>query len=477
MERVLDIAASFNAVLWGPWTIAFFVSVAVYLTLRSRVFQLRRIPFLFRNTFGKIGDRTFSGDPKKMTPFQAVTTSLAGTVGMGNIAGVATALSVGGPGALFWMWLMAFFGMMTKTAEITLGVHYRDVDAEGNARGGPMFYIRKGLGWVTLAKTYSVGMLVACALSTTLLQSHTVGRAFLAAYDLSPYIITTIMAIITGFVVIGGTKRVGQFCMGAVPFMSILYIVGGLIVVAANYDRIPEVLGLIMRYAFAPASAMGGFTGSAVAGTIQVGMSRGMLSNEAGQGTASMAHATTNTDHPFQEGVWGVFEVFIDTMVICSITGFAILTSGVFGNGETGVELVISAFAQVFSPEVAGAVLSVSILTFCLSTQIGFFVYFETAITDLFGAGAMRIARWLYLMPGILFAGVPHVDKLWVFADISVGVSSVPNVIGVLALSGVFFELMKDRLSGRNRYTTRLIDASREYVKSPRTDAAEKEKG
>jgi AGCS family alanine or glycine:cation symporter len=344
MEQVLDYAAAFNAVLWGPWTMALFVSAAVYLTVRSRFFQLRKIPFILTSTFGKILDNTFAGDPKKMTPFQAVTTSLAGTVGMGNIAGVATGLSVGGPGALFWMWVIAFFGMMTKTAEITLGVHYRDVDEAGNARGGPMFYIRKGLGWVTLSKTYSVGMLVACALSTTLLQSHTVGRAFLASYDLNPYIITTLMAVVTGIVVIGGTKRVGQFCMGVVPFMSIVYIVGGVLVIVANYDRLPDVINLILEYAFAPAPAAGGFVGAAVATTIRSGLSRGMLSNEAGQGTASMAHATTNTDHPFQEGVWGAFEVFIDTIIICSITGFAVLSSGVFGNGETGVELVISAF-------------------------------------------------------------------------------------------------------------------------------------
>lgn len=180
-----------------------------------------------------------------------------------------------------------------------------------------------------------------------------------------------------------------------------------------------------------------------------------------------MAHATTNTDHPFQEGIWGAFEVFIDTIIICSITGIAVLSSGAFGNGETGVELVISAFAQVFPAEVAGAVLSLSILLFCLSTQIGFFVYYETAIRDLFGTGAMRIAKWLYLMPGIAFAGVGHVDKLWVFAEISVGVSSIPNVIGVLALSGAFFELMKDRMSGRNQYLTRIIDANRSYVRAP----------
>jgi AGCS family alanine or glycine:cation symporter len=239
-------------------------------------------------------------------------------------------------------------------------------------------------------------------------------------------------------------------------------------VVVVHYERIPEVLNLVLRYAFAPAPAAGGFVGSAVAATIRVGLSRGMISNEAGQGTASMAHATTNTDHPFQEGIWGAFEVFVDTIVICSITGIAVLSSGVFGNGETGVELVISAFAQVFPPAVAGAILSFSILLFCLSTQIGFFVYYETAIRDLFGARAMRIAKWLYLIPGILFAGVDHVDKLWAFAEISVGVSSIPNVIGVLALSGAFFELMKDRLSGRNLYVTRLIDTSRRYVRAPK---------
>ncbi|MFC1477354.1 alanine/glycine:cation symporter family protein [candidate division KSB1 bacterium] len=466
IDLILDYSELIKIYLWGPWTMVFFAFIGVYLTFRSGFFQVRRCRFIARNTIGRIFVSDVEETEEKMTPFQAAATSLAGTVGMGNIAGVATALSVGGPGAIFWMWVLAFFGMMTKTVEITLGVHYRDIDDEGKPHGGPMYYITKGLGWVTLAKLYSIGTLIATALSTTLLQSHTVGRAFLTSYDLNPYLTTSLMAVVTGTVVIGGFKRIGRFSERIVPLMSVLYIFGGLFILLMNYTSIPGVFRMIFAYAFSPAPMVGGFAGAAVAAAIQNGMSRGLLSNEAGQGTAAMAHATADTPHPFKQGMWGAFEVFIDTIIICTITSFVILSTGVFSGTESGVELVITAFSSAFSPGIAGALISFSILFFCLSTQIGFFVYYETAIVHLFGKNAMNFCKWLYLLPGVIFAGVANVDKLWIFADISVGVTCIPNLIAVLALSGVFFTLMRDYLTGTNEFTTEASDRANKYVRS-----------
>ncbi|MFC1730710.1 alanine/glycine:cation symporter family protein [candidate division KSB1 bacterium] len=464
-DFILNFADKFNQILWGPWTLALIASVALYLTIRSGFYQVRQFKFIVMNTFGKIFEKRKSDDKGRMSPFQATTTALASTVGMGNIAGVATALSVGGPGAIFWMWLLAIFGMMSKTAEITLAVHYRDVDEKGNLHGGPMYYIKKGLGWSYLAKQFSIGVLIICIFSSTLLQPHTVGRALLKSYQINPYITASLMSLITGIVVIGGIKRIGKFCESLVPIMSLIYIICGILIFIANYEKIPGVFGTIFKYAFAPAPAVGGFAGTTVMAAIRNGVRRGMLSNEAGQGTAPMAHATADTTHPFQQGIWGAFEVFVDTIVICTITSFAILSTGVLSSGESGIELVMVAFSSVFPENIADALLSFCILAFCLTTQIGFFIYYETAVVNVFGKKPLVFFKWLYLVPGIIFAGVSNVDKLWWFADISVGICCIPNLIAVLALSGVFFVLMKDYLSGKNEYNTAIIDVSKEYVK------------
>lgn len=467
-EQILDFASRIDSVLWGPWTMVFIASCAVFFSLKSGFFQIRKIRFILKNTFGKIFDRSEAKHKGRMTPFQATSTALASTVGMGNIAGVATALSIGGPGAIFWMWLLAVLSMMTKTAEITLAVHYRDIDDEGRFRGGPMYYINKGLGWKFLAQLFSIGVLINSILTASLLQSHTVGRAFLTSYNFNPYIVTGVMAVITASVVFGGIKRIGQVCERLVPFMSFIYILAGLILFIFNYEKIPEVFGMIFKYAFAPAPAVGGFAGTVVRTAIKEGMAKGMLSNEAGLGTAPMAHATANTKHPFQQGIWGAFEVFIDTIVICTITSFAVLSTGVLSSGQSGIELVIEAFSSVFPAGLASPLISFSILTFCLSTQIGFYIYYETAIVNVFGKKATKFLKWFYLIPGVIFAGIADVDKLWVFANISVGVCSIPNLIAVLALSGVFFTLMKDYLHVRNEYATKIVDSSKKYIKMAR---------
>jgi AGCS family alanine or glycine:cation symporter len=464
-ESFLQFVTRVSDLMWGPWTMIFIAFVSVFLTVRSGFFQISHFGYIFRKSFGQVFDRAGDTQLERMTPFQATSTSLAGTVGMGNMAGVATALSIGGPGAILWMWVLAFFGMITKAVEITIAVHYRNVDENGHVHGGPMHYIRKALGWKTLAALFSVGVAINSFFSSSMLQSHTVGRALDATYGISPYLTTAGMAIVTAVVAVGGVRRIGRFCERLVPFMTLMYLIGGLVIVVANLGSLPDVLSRIVTYAFAPAPAVGGFAGAGVMAAIQMGMARGMLSNEAGLGTAPMVHANAETEHPFRQGLWGAAEVFIDTTVMCSITAFIILSTGVLENGNSGIELLLDAFATYYSPDVAGAFVSVAILTFCLSTQIGFFVYFETALVDLFGEAAFRYLKWVYFLPGVVFAGVTNVDQLWALANISVAASAIPNLIALLMLSGVFMTLMRDYLSGDARYTTRRIDASRAYVR------------
>jgi len=479
METILDLAGRIDAALWGPWTLFLIAFVSIYLTVRTRFFQVRGLGLIFGTTLGSLfrggsgpeaPDRTSTPVSKgaadgRMTPFQATSTALASTVGMGSIAGIAAALSIGGPGAIFWMWLLALLGTITKTAEITLAVHYRDIDEEGRIRGGPMHYIRKGLGWPVLATLFSLGVFVNALCSATLLQGHTVGRSFLASYGTSPYLVTGAMTVVTAVVVIGGVRRIGRVSQSLVPLMSMVYIIGGMTLFFVNWREIPFVFGSIFRHAFAPMPAMGGFAGAAVMQAIQAGVARGMFSNEAGMGTAPMAHATAETGHPFQQGMWGAFEVWVVTFVICTITAFAVISTGVLSSGESGIELVILAFASVFPQGVAANLISFCILTFCLSTMMGFFIYFETASVDAFGKDAVRWLRWLYFIPPVVFAGVADVDRVWVFANIAVGVCAIPNLIAVLALSGPFLKLMDDYISGRNRYAAPVIDESKEYVR------------
>jgi len=464
-DAFLTLISRISDLMMGTPTMIFIAFVYVYLTIRSRFFQATGFTYILRNTFGRMFDRSGDENRERMTPFQATSTSLAGTVGMGNMAGVATALSIGGPGAIFWMWVLAFFGMITKAAEVTLGVHYRDVDEHGHIHGGPMYYIRKALGWKSLAVLFSIGVTINCFFSSSLLQAHTVGRAFNASYGLNPYLVTAVMAVVTAVVAIGGIRRIGRFCEALVPFMTVLYLAGGLVIVAANASVIPAAFAEIFRYAFAPAPAVGGFAGAGVMAAIRMGMARGMLSNEAGLGTAPMVHANAATEHPFKQGLWGAAEVFIDTTVVCTMTALIILSSGVLANGATGIEMLLEAFSTYYSPAFANGFISVAILTFCLSTQIGFFVYFETALVSLLGESVFRYVKWIYFLPGVAFAGISNVDQLWALANISVAASALPNLAALLILSGVFMVLMKDFLSGEKKYATHMTDESRQYVR------------
>jgi AGCS family alanine or glycine:cation symporter len=457
--------SNLDAFLWGPWTMCFIAFVSIFLTFKSRFFQLSNFRYIFSETFGKVFQRSDIREKNTISPFQATSTSLAGTVGMGNMAGVATALSIGGPGAIFWMWVLALFGMITKAAEITLAIHYREVDDNGDIFGGPMLYIKKALGWRFLAILFSLGITINCIFTSSLLQAHTVGRALDASYNINPYLTTSLMAFVTMIVTIGGVKRIGKFCEALVPLMTLLYLGFGLIIFFANIESLPEVFMQILSYAFSPAPAVGGFAGASIMMAIQMGMARGMLSNEAGLGTAPMVHANAETKHPFQQGLWGAAEVFFDTTLVCTITAVVILSSGVLAGGNSGIELLLDGFSSYYSTATASIIISVAITTFCLSTQIGFFIYFKTALTELVGKKIFRIIKWIYFLPGIIFAGITNVDQLWQLANISVAVSAIPNLVALLFLSGVFINLMQDYISGKMKYETKLIDESKKYIK------------
>ena len=457
-DTLLGILAVVDSYLWGPWTMSFLAGVAVYFTIASGFFQLTGIRYVFRHTVGRLVTPSDGVERQRMTPFQAAMTSLAGTVGMGNMAGVATALSVGGAGAIFWMWVLAFFGMMSKTVEITLGVYYRTREPDGTVRGGPQATIRRGLGWTPLAMLFSGGMLINAVFSASMLQSHTVGRALLAGYGFDPYVVTGAMAVITALVVLGGLRRIGRFSERLVPVMTVAYILGALVVIFVNAETLPSVFASIFTHAFSPVAGAGGVAGVAVSEAIKQGMARGMLSNEAGMGTAPMVHATAQTKHPFQQGVWGAFEVFFDTIVICSITALAILSTGAMASGESGIELLLVAFQGVFSPSVASLIVSGAIATFCLSTQIGFYVYFETSFLSLVSERVFRVLRWIYFLPGIALAGVADVDRMWLVANVAVAVTAIPNLFAMLALSGVFRRLMRDEVSGERAFATEALD-------------------
>lgn len=458
-------ASNLDAFLWGPWTMCFIAFVSIFLTFKSRFFQLSNFRYIFSETFLKVFQRSDIREKSTISPFQATSTSLAGTVGMGNMAGVATALSIGGPGAIFWMWVLALFGMITKAAEITLAIHYREVDDNGDIFGGPMLYIKKALGWRFLAILFSLGITINCIFTSSLLQAHTVGRALDASYNINPYLTTSLMAFVTMIVTIGGVKRIGKFCEALVPLMTLLYLGFGLIIFFANIESLPEVFMQILSYAFSPAPAVGGFAGASIMMAIQMGMARGMLSNEAGLGTAPMVHANAETKHPFQQGLWGAAEVFFDTTLVCTITAVVILSSGVLAGGNSGIELLLDGFSSYYSTATASIIISVAITTFCLSTQIGFFIYFKTALTELVGKKIFRIIKWIYFLPGIIFAGITNVDQLWQLANISVAVSAIPNLVALLFLSGVFINLMQDYISGKMKYETKLIDESKKYIK------------
>ncbi|MGJ0846390.1 alanine/glycine:cation symporter family protein [Tissierella praeacuta] len=442
MDKLMEINGIINGFVWGPPMLILLVGTGIYLSLRTNFFSLRKLGYILRNTLMKMFSKDHEGEGE-VTAFQAVATALAATVGTGNIAGVATAIAIGGPGAILWMWVAAIFGMTTKFAEVVLSVQFREKTSDGRFVGGPMYYITNGLNMKWLANIFAFfGALAAFGIGN-MVQSNSIAQSLEVTFGINKLAIGIVLAIFAAMVIVGGIKRIGSVTEKLVPLMAAFYILGGLLIIIINAKHIPEAFGLIFSNAFTGTAALGGFVGSTIKQAMRYGVARGVFTNEAGLGSAPIAHAAATTDHPVRQGLWGVFEVFMDTIVICSITALTILTTEVWKSGETGAALTTQAFSHGLPGTWGGTIVSIGILLFAFSTILGWEYYGERCAEYLFGSKVNIIYRILWI-PFIVVGAIGGLEVLWDLADTLNGLMAIPNLIGVFALSGVVIKLTKE---------------------------------
>ena len=444
MEFFMELNSKLNSLVWGPPMLVLIVGTGVYLTTRINFMSITKIGYVLKNTLLKMFDKSTVGEGE-ITPFQAVATALAATIGTGNIAGVATAIALGGPGAVFWMWLSAIFGMATKYGEVVLAIKYREKTPDGRFVGGPMYYIRNGLNLKWLAAIFALfGALAAFGIGN-MTQANSVAAVLESNFGVNKWISGIIVAAATAAVVLGGLKRIVQVTEKLVPFMAAFYVLGGIIILVTNAARIPAAFGLIFSQAFTGTAAVGGFAGSTIMMAARYGVARGVFSNEAGLGSAPIAHAAATTDNPVRQGLWGIFEVFMDTIVVCTITALSIMVTGVWQTGETGAALSALAFDTAI-PGIGGSIVAVGVLLFAYSTIIGWEYYGERCAEYLLGSKAILPYRILFI-PFIVIGAIGGLVTIWDIADTLNGLMAIPNLIGVLGLSGVIIKLTKEYFS------------------------------
>ena len=466
-----EIVGKLNNFAWGPWMLLLLVGTGVYLTCRVGFLQFRRFGYAMKNTLGKVFQKREAGEGE-ITPFQAVSTALAATVGTGNIAGVTGAIAVGGPGAVFWMWVSAIFGMVTKYAEVVLSVRYRERNAEGDWVGGPMYYIRNGLGkgFSWLASLFCVlGALAAFGIGN-MTQVNTIATSINTAIDafggntaaktialfgqtvpVSSIIIGAIVSVIVMLVLFGGIKRIGSVAELMVPVMAAVYILASLMVVGSNIGSLGKIIGMIFKGAFSAEAALGGAFGITIMTTIQKGVGRGVFSNEAGLGSAPIAHAATSERNPVMQGMYGIFEVFMDTIVICTLTAFTVLCgveSGVaieWGK-SAGTELIAAAFGTVFGGKAGSLIIAIGITLFALSTILSWSLYGTRCFEFLTGGRGVKVYQVLFVCV-VAIGATLKLDLVWNIADTLNGFMAVPNLVALLGLSGVVIKLTKEHFS------------------------------
>lgn len=450
-----------NNFIWGVPAMICIIGVGLYLSIRTRFLQIRKFPYAMKVTLGRMMKKKEASDGA-LTPFQAVCTALAATVGTGNVAGVAGAIAIGGPGAVFWMWISALLGMCTKFAEVTLAVHFRETNAKGDLVGGPMYYIKNGLDkkWHFLAYLFAAFGVLAVFGTGNATQVNTITTAIdsaLSSFNVLPadavklvnLIIGVALAIIIALILIGGIKRIGNVTSKLVPFMAIMYIVLALGVIIFHIKSVPAVFASIIEGAFHPASVTGGVVGSFFM-SMKKGVSRGIFSNEAGLGTGSIAHACADTKKPVKQGFFGIFEVFVDTIIICTMTALVILCSGVPVNyGEAaGAELTISGFTAVYGSWIS-IFTAVAMCCFAFSTIIGWGLYGTRCIEFLFGSRSNKPFMVLYSLTAIVGATM-NLGLMWSIAETFNGLMVIPNLIAVFLLSGVVVKLTKEYFAKEN---------------------------
>ncbi|MGY8761821.1 MAG: alanine/glycine:cation symporter family protein [Nitrospinaceae bacterium] len=426
-----SLLAEFAKIMWGPWLLILLLGTGVWLSIRLNGIQIRNIIYAFRLTFAK--EREGEGD---ISHFGSLMTALAATVGMGNIAGVSTAVALGGPGAIFWMWVTGLVGMATKYSEGYLAVKYRHINDYGEISGGPMYYIEYGLGQKWLGVCFAIfGALAAFGIGN-MIQSNTTAHALSETLGTSKLLIGTILALLTGMVIIGGIKRIADVASYFVPLMVTIYFIGAIIVIFNNLPHLGSGIALIFEHAFNGTSATGGFIGATLTQTIRFGVARGLFSNESGMGSAPIAAAAAKTNHPGKQALVSMTGTFLDTLVICSLTALALSSSGVWVSGETGVALTIKAFSSGLPGNWGNIIVSLSAITFGFSSILAWEYYGEKCFEYLFKEKWVYLYRYLWVI--IVFMGALfELEAVWNFSDAMNALMAVPNLIGLLLLSGI----------------------------------------
>lgn len=440
MNAFVQFNSWLNGIVWGPPFMVLLMGTGLYLTIRLGFFQFLKFGLSWKQTFGRMFRKKEETEGGAISSFQAVSSAMAATIGVGNIAGVSTAIALGGPGAVFWMWMSALVGMATKFGEASLGVKYRNIEADGEVNGGVMFYIEKGLGsgWKWLAVVYALLAGLAALGIGNMVQANTMA-ASLGQFGIPAWVTGVGAFVLVGLVILGGIKRIGQTAEKIVPLMAVIYIIGSLIVIALNIGQIGSAFGQIFYYAFNPMAATGGFAGSAVAASIRFGIARGIFSNEAGLGAASIVHAQAKNS-PTRQGMWGIMEVFIDTIVVCTMTALVILVTGVLESGETGAVLASAAFTRGL-PGPGGAIVLIGLVLFSYTTMLTWSFYGEKSWEYIFGKKIIMPYRVLFLI-FLVIGAVGGLEFVWDLADTMNGLMAAPNLIALLVLATI---MVKDK--------------------------------
>lgn len=450
MQIIEQINGAINNFIWGPVMLVLLVGTGIFLTIRIKFFQVSHIRLWMKGTFGAMFKK--HTDDVNITPFQAVSTALASTVGTGNIVGVTTAIVSGGPGALFWMWFAAFFGMVTKYSEVLLSIKYREKDSNGKHYGGPMYYLSKGANLPWLGTIFAVFATLACFGIGNLTQINAMANVVKQNFNV-PTIYTGIaVTIVVAIIIVGGIKRIGSVAEKLVPLMCVLYIICGIIIIIINLDKIPGVFELVFSNAFSFKQVGAGFMGYTIAMGMRYGFARGIFSNEAGMGSAPMAHASSNSKNPVDQAMWGVFEVFVDTFLACSITGIvAIMNLNLTEQGLAGAPLISEAFRISMPSDFGSIVLTIALFLFAFTTLLGWSHYGTVSLGYLTNNNkkAELIFKIIFIIV-IIIGSVSELELVWNIADTLNGLMAIPNLIGLLILSPVIAKTTREYLKNPN---------------------------
>jgi AGCS family alanine or glycine:cation symporter len=439
MPIIKDFLTTLSGIIWGPFMLVLLFGTGAFLTIGLKAMPWRRLVAGFQLLW-RGRHSTETGD---ITPFQALMTALAATIGTGNIAGVATAIFLGGPGAVFWMWITALLGMATKYSEALLAVKFREVDERDRYVGGPMYYIKNGLGdgWKPLGIAFALfGMIAAFGIGN-MVQANSVADAMQNAFAIPDWVSGIVMMVLTAIVVLGGIKRIAVVAAKLVPFMAVAYVASALWIIFSHLADVPAALGSIISDAFTGTAATGGFAGAAVWAAIRFGVARGIFSNEAGLGSAPIAHAAARTNNPVQQGMVGMLGTFIDTIIICTMTALVIILTGAWSSGETGAALSMLAFSTGL-PGFGSNIVTFGLAIFAFTTILGWSYYGERCAEFLFGIRVILPYRLLWLA-AIVVGALGKLEIIWLLADVLNGLMALPNLIALVMLSPVVFQLTR----------------------------------